>query len=141
MENSVDCVSGLDVQDRVSCDGSRADIALPEGTDNGDLGVRIAPEEMYAESACASKETENPLLMDKIDGQAQDEEQIRQLERLWRTDFETKVCASPEEKRALKVTERSLKMVDGHFQVALPWRCGPPYLPNRYAVEETTSER
>lgn len=114
---------------------------MPEGTDNGDLGVRIAPEEMYAESACASKETENPLLMDKIDGQAQDEEQIRQLERLWRTDFETKVCASPEEKRALKVTERSLKMVDGHFQVALPWRCGPPYLPNRYAVEETTSER
>ena len=34
-----------------------------------------------------SKETENPLLINKIDGQAQDEEQIRQLERLWRTDF------------------------------------------------------
>ena len=27
-------------------------------------------------------------------------------------------------------------MVDGHFQVALPWRCDPPYLPNNKAVAE-----
>ena len=41
----------------------------------------IAPEEMYAESECAIKETENPSLMDEIDGQAQDEQLNRQLER------------------------------------------------------------
>ena len=53
MENSVECVSDLDLQDCVSSNGSRADIALPEFMDNGDLGVRIAPEEMSAESECA----------------------------------------------------------------------------------------
>ena len=92
MENSIDSVSGLDLQDRVSSDSSRADIAFPEGTDNETL------EEMYAESECASKETENSLLTDEIDGQAQVEELNSQLERLWKTDFEnceveTKVCA------------------------------------------------
>ena len=34
MENSVYCDSGLHLQDCVSFDGSRADIAFPEGTDN-----------------------------------------------------------------------------------------------------------
>ena len=32
--------------------------------------------------------------------------------------------------------ERSLKMVDGHYQVALPWRADPPYLPNNRSMVE-----
>ena len=32
--------------------------------------------------------------------------------------------------------ERTLKMVDGHYQVALPWRYDPPYLPNNRVVAE-----
>lgn len=141
VENSVNCTSGLDLKDRVSHDGSRVDIAFPEGTDNGDRGIRIVPGEIYAESVCAIKETGNRSLMDEIDSQAQDEQLNRQLERLWKTDFEnceveTKVCASLEDKRALEVMEKSLRMVDGHFQVALPWRCDPPYLPNNKAVAE-----
>ena len=40
-------------------------------------------------------------------------------------------------------------MVDGHFQVALPWRHEPPFLPNNrvvaerrgFASKETTPER
>ena len=45
-------------------------------------------------------------------------------------NFETKVCPSLEDKKALQIMEETLKMVDGHFQVALPWRDNPPYLPN-----------
>ena len=59
----------------------------------------------------------------------------------WRTDFEnceveTRVCASLEDKRALEIMERTLNMVDGHFQVALPWRHEPPFLPNNRVVAE-----
>ena len=32
--------------------------------------------------------------------------------------------------------EEALKVVDGHFQVALPWRNNPPYLPNNKVVAE-----
>ena len=58
-----------------------------------------------------------------------------QLERLWKTDFEdcvvdTNVCPSIEDKRALTVMEESLTQVNNHYQVALPWRHKPPYLPN-----------
>ena len=60
-----------------------------------------------------------------------------QMDRLWKTDFEsslveTKVCPSLEDKKAQQIMAETLKMVDGHFQVALPWRDNPPYLPNEY---------
>ena len=89
---------------------------------------------MYAESECASKETESPFLRDELDCQAQDEELNRQLERLWKTDFEnreveTKVCASLGNKRALVVMERSYTKQESSFRA------------KRYAVDETTSER
>ena len=38
VENSLDCASGFDVQNRPSRDGSRTDIAFPEGTDNKQQG-------------------------------------------------------------------------------------------------------
>ena len=58
-----------------------------------------------------------------------------------KTDFEgslveTKVCPSVEDKKALQIMEKTLKIVDGHFQVALPWRNNPPYLPNNKIVAE-----
>ena len=43
---------------------------------------------------------------------------------------------SVEDKRALEVMERTLKMVDGHYQVALHWRYDPPYLPNNRVIAE-----
>ena len=64
-----------------------------------------------------------------------------QLEKLWKTDFRDSVVSSStspsiEDKKALEKMERSLKMIDGHYQVALPWRTDPPYLPsNRSMVE------
>ena len=65
------------------------------------------------------------------------------LERLWRTDFQdcivdTKVCPSIEDRKALKMMGDSLKRVDGHYQVALPWRHNPPCLPNN---KETAAQR
>ena len=70
-----------------------------------------------------------------------DEELRQQLERLWKTDFEnteveTKICTSVEDKRALEIMEGSLQQVDGHFQVALPWRHDPRYLPNNKMMAE-----
>ncbi len=46
------------------------------------------------------------------------------------------MCASLKDTRALEVMEGTLKMVDGHFQVALPWRHDPPFLPNNRIVAE-----
>lgn len=50
-----------------------------------------------------------------------------QFERLWKTDcvdsvVSSSVSLSTGDKRALEKMERSLKMVDGHCQVALPDR-------------------
>ena len=43
---------------------------------------------------------------------------------------------SLEDKRALAVMENSATMVDGHYQVALPWREPNPYLPNNRSMAE-----
>jgi hypothetical protein len=77
----------------------------------------------------------------QVDRENTDEDLKHQLERLWKTDFEgflveTKVYPSVEDKKALQIMEKKLKIVDGHFQVALPWRNNPPYLPNNKMVAE-----
>ena len=43
---------------------------------------------------------------------------------------------SIEDKRALEKMEGSLKMVDGHYQVAMPWCMDLPYLPNNRSMVE-----
>lgn len=120
-DSSTVCTSSLDSHDGVSYDNFKKE----------DAGERFVAEESCIELECGTKEIQQPSLPDEIESQAQDEELNQQLERLWNTDFdnsevETKVCALLEDKRALEVMERTLKMVDGHYQVALPWRCDPP---------------
>jgi hypothetical protein len=39
-----------------------------------------------------------------------------------------------EDRKALKIMGATLTMIDGHYQVALPWRYNPPYLPNNKIV-------
>ena len=83
----------------------------------------------------------HPSQPDVIDRHARDETLRQQLERLRKTDFEkfeveTRVCTSLEDKRALEVAERTLKMVDGQYQVTLPWQHDSPYLPNNRVVAE-----
>lgn len=76
------------------------------------------------------------LLRDQEDSpEIQDDTLQEQLERLWKTDFggpvvETKPCPSVEDKKALEIMERSLKKINGHYQVALPWRI---WLPTEFA--------
>ena len=38
--------------------------------------------------------------------------------------------------RALRIMEGSSKMVSGHYQIALPWRQQPPYLPNNQVLAD-----
>ena len=71
----------------------------------------------------------------------EDEIRQEQLEKLWKTNFRDSVVSSItspsiEDKKALEKMERSRKMVDGHYQVALPWRTDPPYLPNNWSMVE-----
>ena len=67
---------------------------------------------------------------------------MQQLEKFWKTDFVDALCSSKvtmsvDNQKALRTMEDSVKIVSGHYQVALPWRNQPPYLPNnRLAAEQ-----
>ena len=111
---------------------------LNEQPDNDDSGQVL--NEQFTDELAGQKDTDLSLFS-KVEFEIRDEELRQQLERLWKTDFEdteveTKVCASVEDKRALEIMEGSLQQVNGHFQVALPWRHDPPYLPNNRTMAE-----
>ena len=67
---------------------------------------------------------------------------MHQEERFWGTEAigvktESKACMSLEDKKALRTMEQSVKLQDRHYQVALPWREFPPFLPyNRSLAEQ-----
>ena len=66
---------------------------------------------------------------------------MQQLERFWKTDnadviSNCKVSMSVEDKSALAVIEGTVKLVDGHYQLALPWREPAPKLPNNRVMAE-----
>jgi hypothetical protein len=65
----------------------------------------------------------------------------RQIERMFQMDFnETHATSatemSVEDRKALSIMENSAKLVDGHYQIALPWRNGTPSLPNNKQMAE-----
>ncbi|XP_071476616.1 uncharacterized protein [Diadema antillarum] len=71
----------------------------------------------------------------------EDDSLEQQLKQFWRVDFggylnQDNVGDSVEDLRALKVMKESAVMVDGHYQVALPWRSFPPVLPNNRRLAE-----
>ncbi len=79
----------------------------------------------------------------RVDGEQLSDDVLlsRGLERLWNTDFadtgvDISVKPSIEDLRALEIMENSLTMVDGHYQVALPWREECPSLPNNKEAAE-----
>ena len=64
-----------------------------------------------------------------------------QLERLYNADFsectaDLKECLSVEDRRARSIMDSSVKMVGGHYEIALPWKCDTPYLPNNRSMAE-----
>ena len=63
---------------------------------------------------------------ENVGSQSSISELHRQLQRLWMTDFKdtnepTKPAISVEDERARHIMEDSLKLKNGHYQVALPW--------------------
>ena len=86
---------------------------------------------------------EDKLKYEEWETRCQIREEIlqEQLEGLWKTDFADSVVSSvvspsTEDIRGLKTMEQLLKIVDGHYQVALPWRANPPYLPTNKIMAE-----
>ena len=66
---------------------------------------------------------------------------VQQVERFWAIENyglagDSNVCMSVEDKKALSIMERSVKLDQGHYQVALPWRQYPPFLPYNRAMAE-----
>jgi hypothetical protein len=51
---------------------------------------------------------------------------------------ETVKAMSQEDKRALSQMEQSVDLVDGHYELSLPWKVFPPNLPNNRSVAEKT---
>ena len=99
---------------------------------NENSGDPIMGQEMRSLQFSCSWETE-------IECQRKNDDLNRQLESLWKTDFDgslldSKACDSMEDRKALKIMGSTLTMIDGHYQVALPWRYNPPYLPNNKIV-------
>ena len=68
---------------------------------------------------------------------------MQQLERFWAVENfggipSCKFNMSLEDKTALAIMEQSVKLEDGHYQVALPWRQYPPFLPYNRSMAERT---
>ena len=60
-----------------------------------------------------------------------------QIERLWQLDivpssYGRQSLMSKEDRYALQMMEKSKTIVNGHYQVALPWRPGAPHLEDNY---------
>ena len=62
-----------------------------------------------------------------------------QLKRLYDAEFSeclasSKLAISGEDRRALAILENSARLVEGHYQLALPWRYRPPSLKNNRCI-------
>ena len=62
-----------------------------------------------------------------------------QLKRMYDAEFSeclasSKLAMSGEDRRALTILENSARLVDGHYQLALPWRYRPPSLKDNRCV-------
>ena len=73
------------------------------------------------------------------DTPAGDDTLLQQVECFWETDFresisDHKTAMSVHYKKALQIFEASAGLVDGHYQVGLPWKNNPPFLPNNRSL-------
>ena len=66
-----------------------------------------------------------------------------QLERLYNADYtectaNLKECLSIGDRRAKSIMDSFVKMVGGHYEIALPWKCETPSLPGNKIMAERT---
>ncbi|XP_020917576.1 uncharacterized protein LOC110254869 [Exaiptasia diaphana] len=64
---------------------------------------------------------------------------LNQVQRFWEMDHVVSTSdrvMSRQDKHAIKTMESSVKLKDGHYEVALPWRQEIPYLPDNRSLAE-----
>ena len=71
----------------------------------------------------------------------EDDCHTQQVERFWAIENfgvtpDSKPCMSVEDKKALTIMEKSVKPEGGRYQVALPWKQYPPFLPYNRPMAE-----
>ena len=82
---------------------------------------------------------EENCIMETESKDFQDRKLKQQIEGLWKTDFgdtlvNTRPSHSVEDKKASLLMQGSFTKINGHYQVALPWRFYPPCLPNNWEL-------
>ena len=73
-----------------------------------------------------------------IQGDAQLSQQFQQFCNCEFSDliYETKSSMSQNNQRALKIMKHTIKIMNGHYEMALPWRSYPPCLQNRKSLAQ-----
>ncbi|KAK3729175.1 hypothetical protein QZH41_000580 [Actinostola sp. cb2023] len=66
---------------------------------------------------------------------------LQQLQQFWKIEHgiaspDVKASMSVEDKHALSIMNKSVKLVDNHYQIGLPWKQDIPYLPNNRCLAE-----
>jgi len=66
---------------------------------------------------------------------------LQQLQQFWKIEHgiaspDVKASMSVEDKHALSIMNKSVKLVDNHYQIGLPWKQEIPYLPNNRCLAE-----
>ena len=88
-DSSVVCTSRLKSEHSVLCYGSKDSVVFSEMLGNGDTFEVNVVDSSGLELGSDSSRNKNQLQTDKTERQARDEELNQQLERLWKTDFES----------------------------------------------------
>ena len=69
-----------------------------------------------------------------------DRQMHEQLKKIWAEGFENawddQTSSSIEDKRAIKIANDTIRLVDGHYQVGLPWKQADVQLPNNRLMAE-----
>lgn len=75
-----------------------------------------------------------------LEDEKDDDRLMKQVQQFWNTDHVAEppqsVKMSLEDKSALKTMSSSAQLVDGHYQIGLPWKQEIPYLPNNRSLAE-----
>ncbi|KAK3730132.1 hypothetical protein QZH41_004836 [Actinostola sp. cb2023] len=66
---------------------------------------------------------------------------LQPLQQFWKIEHgiaspDVKASMSVEDKHALSIMNKSVKLVDNHYQIGLPWKQEIPYLPNNRCLAE-----
>ncbi|PIK43536.1 hypothetical protein BSL78_19599 [Apostichopus japonicus] len=86
-----------------------------------------------------SKRNDEPFQVNNIQ---MDETLHSQVRRFWELDHHIEDCKegfghSIEDKRAISIMDDTTRLVEGHYQMELPWRHSPPTLPDNRKYAQT----